>query len=54
MNGLPGEGDLCPDCGEASLQFADPGNCSCSSSPPDVACTSSVLACVECGWEAEL
>lgn len=45
------EGDQCPKCGKATLNWPATENCSCHISPPCHACTSKVLTCVGCGWE---
>jgi hypothetical protein len=47
------EGDRCPECKDGILDWPKVENCSCHINPPCLSCTSSVLACLKCGWEEE-
>lgn len=44
------EGDLCPECKKAKLDWPATVNCSCHINPPCNACTNKVLTCMGCGW----
>lgn len=48
------EGEICGRDGcDGRIEYTKPENCSCHTSPPCSACTSTYLHCPECDWEAE-
>lgn len=48
----PEEGDPCPLCQRAHMEFPEVVGCTCHlGHPPCSACTSNPLTCPRCGWE---
>lgn len=47
------EGDVCPNCGEGTLEYVTHEDCYCHSSPPCHYCIEQPLKCNNCGVRHE-
>lgn len=47
------EGDSCPKCYVAFLDYTNYEGCSCHINPPCANCVEAPLSCPDCGWEQE-